>query len=89
MTPATTPRVAGSARAAARRAERARRAGERVSITPSQSQLGVILTAGPVVGTSQAQFSINYSNPGVGAAPNAIVRYALDNRISYVHRLGQ
>ncbi len=54
------------------------------AITPSLSQLGVTLAAGPVVGTSQTQFTISYSNPGVGAANNAIVRYALDDRVSYV-----
>ena len=53
-------------------------------ISPSQSQLGVTLSAAPVAGTAQAQFTINYSNPGVGAANNAIVRYALDDRVSYV-----
>ena len=53
-------------------------------ITPSQSQLGVTLAAAPVSGTAQAQFTINYSNPGNGAATNAIVRYALDDRVSYV-----
>ena len=53
-------------------------------IVPSQSQLGVTLAAGPVVGTAQAQFTINYSNPGAGAATNAIVRYALDDRVSYI-----
>ena len=53
-------------------------------IEPSQSQLNISLSAGPVVGTAQAQFSIDYSNPGVGAARNAIVRYALDDRVSYV-----
>ena len=54
------------------------------AITPSQSQLGVTLSAGPVVGTAQTQFTIRYSNPGTGAANNAIVRYALDDRVSYV-----
>ena len=53
-------------------------------ITPSPSQLGVTLSATPVSGTAQAQFTINYSNPGAGAATNAIVRYALDDRVSYV-----
>lgn len=53
-------------------------------IAPSQSQLGVTLAAAPVSGTAQAQFAINYSNPGVGAANDAIVRYALDDRVSYV-----
>ena len=53
-------------------------------IVPAQSQLGVTLSAAPVSGTAQAQFTINYSNPGVGAANNAIVRYALDDRVSYV-----
>ena len=53
-------------------------------ITPSQSQLSVTLVAAPVSGTAQAQFTINYSNPSVGAANNAIVRYALDDRVSYV-----
>lgn len=54
------------------------------AIAPSQSQLGVTLAAAPVSGTAQAQFTINYSNPSVSAANNAIVRYALDDRISYV-----
>ncbi len=54
------------------------------AITPSQSQLGVTLAAGPVVGTSQTQFTVRYSNPGTDAANNAIVRYALDDRVSYV-----
>ncbi len=53
-------------------------------IAPSQSQLGVTLAAAPVSGTAQAQFTINYSNPSAGAANNAIVRYALDDRVSYV-----
>ena len=53
-------------------------------IAPSQSQLGVTLAAAPVAGTAQAQFTINYSNPGVGAAGDAIVRYALDDRVSYI-----
>ena len=53
-------------------------------IAPSQSQLGISLSAGPVVGTAQAQFTLNYSNPGGGAANNAIVRYALDDRVSYI-----
>ena len=54
------------------------------AIAPSQSQLGVALAAGPVVGTAQTQFTINYSNPGTSAAGNAIVRYALDDRVAYV-----
>ena len=54
------------------------------AITPSRSQLNVALTAGPVVGTAQAQFTLTYSNPGGGTATNAIVRYALDDRISYI-----
>ena len=54
------------------------------AITPSLSQLGVTLAAGPVVGTAQTQFTIRYSNPGTGPAENAIVRYALDDRVSYV-----
>ena len=54
------------------------------AIAPSQSQLGVTLAAAPVAGTAQAQFTINYSNPGAGAATNAIVRYALDDRVSYI-----
>lgn len=53
-------------------------------ITPSPSQLGVTLVAAPVSGTAQAQFTLNYSNPGGGGATNAIVRYALDDRVSYV-----
>ena len=53
-------------------------------IAPSRSQLGVTLAAAPVSGTAQAQFTINYSNPGLGAANNAIVRYALDDRVSYI-----
>ncbi len=53
-------------------------------IAPSQSQLGVSLAAAPVSGTAQAQFTISYSNPGLGAASNAIVRYALDDRVSYI-----
>ena len=54
------------------------------AIVPAQSQLSVNLSAGPVVGTAQTQFTISYSNPGTGAASDAIVRYALDNRVSYV-----
>ena len=53
-------------------------------ITASQSQLGVTLGAAPVSGTAQAQFTINYSNPGIGAANDAIVRYALDDRVAYI-----
>ncbi len=53
-------------------------------IAPSQSQLNVTLGAAPVVGTAQAQFTILYSNPGAGVATNAIVRYALDDRVSYI-----
>ena len=53
-------------------------------ITASQSQLGVSLGAAPVSGTAQAQFTINYSNPGIGAANDAIVRYALDDRVAYI-----
>ena len=56
----------------------------RIAIAPAQSQLGVTLSAGPVVGTAQTQFTISYSNPGVSAANDAIVRYALDDRVSYV-----
>lgn len=54
------------------------------AIARSQSLLSVTLSAVPVPGTAQAQFTINYSNPGVGAANNVIVRYALDDRVSYV-----
>ena len=42
------------------------------------------LGAAPVSGTAQAQFTINYSNPGIGAANDAIVRYALDDRVAYI-----
>ena len=54
------------------------------AIAPARSQLGVTLAVAPVAGTAQAQFTINYSNPGSDAAPNAVVRYALDDRVSYV-----
>ena len=54
------------------------------AIVPSQSQLMVTLRAAPVVGTGQAQFTIDYSNPGTGVARDAIVRYALDDRVSYI-----
>lgn len=54
------------------------------SIVASQSQLGVTLAAGPVVGTGQTQFSVNYSNPGIVDSNRAVVRFALDDRVSYV-----
>ena len=76
------PRVAQNAPDAA--APNAAASAGAFPITPSASQLGVTLAAAPVSGTAQAQFTINYSNPGAGAATNAIVRYALDDRVSYV-----
>lgn len=55
-----------------------------VAIAPSASQLAVTLEAMPVEGTGQAQFAINFSNPGDQIASDAIVRFALDERVSYV-----
>ena len=54
------------------------------AITPATSQLSVSLGAVAVPGAGQAQFTINYANPGQSDAPGAIVRYALDERVSYV-----
>ena len=53
-------------------------------ITAAASQLAVTLEAWPVAGSGQAQFAINYSNPGSEAAAKVVVRYALDEQVSYV-----
>ncbi len=53
------------------------------SIAPALSQLAVALAAAPVAGTGQAQFTVKFSNPAP-AANNAVVRFALDERVSYV-----
>ena len=46
--------------------------------------LAVTLGAMPVVGTGQVQFTVGFSNPGASAAAGAVVRFALDERVSYV-----
>ncbi len=54
-------------------------------LQPARSQLTLAMAAKPVPGfPSQAQFNLTYGNPGVNPAENVIVRFALDDRVSYV-----
>ena len=52
-------------------------------IAAAPSQLAVSLSAAPVAGTGQALFTVKFSNPGP-AASDVTIRYALDERVSYV-----
>jgi len=54
-------------------------------LQPARSQLSLAMAAKPVSGfPSQAQFNLTYGNPGVNPAEDVVVRFTLDDRVSYV-----
>lgn len=56
-----------------------------IAVTPARSSLAVALRAVATPGNpSQATFTISYQNPGTAAARGALVRFRLDERVSYV-----
>lgn len=55
------------------------------AITPATSPLNISLSVAPAPGNpSQALFTITYGNPTQVASRNAVARFALDEKVSYV-----